>query len=115
MFLRKYFALLNLAYDFWDPPEREPDKEWKKGVNPGKSFERFRKDVAIMAGFYDPVYRMNGDVVLEAKSISFASMDEDEFADLYSKTIDVLIDKVYGDAHSRKDLEFVVDQILGFV
>lgn len=107
-FHRKYMALLNLAYDHWEPEVKE-----FRGLPVQKNFDRFRKDVAIAAGYYDPVVNINGDVRAEAKSISFASMDDAEFADLYSKTVDVLIQRILTN-YSRADLDEVIEQILGF-
>jgi hypothetical protein len=82
-FLKKYFALLNLAYDYWTPDEGN-----QVAV---KNFERFRKDIIILAGFYESYVRVDGSTRIEPKSISFGSMNEDEFAELYTKTIDAII------------------------
>ena len=84
-FLKKYFALLQLAYDYWEPPENLVGE---------KNFERFRKDVIILAGFYEQYVRVDGSTRVEPKSISFGSMSEDEFAELYTKTIDALVQYV---------------------
>jgi hypothetical protein len=84
-FHKKYFALLNFAYDYWEPPYNEVGE---------KNFDRFRKDIIILAGFYERSVRINGETRVEAKSISFSSMSEDEFEILYEKTIDVIINYV---------------------
>ena len=84
-FLKKYFALLNLAYDYWEPPQNFVGE---------KNFERFRKDVIILAGFYSQYVRVDGSTRIEPKSIAFGSMSEDEFADLYTKTIDAIVKHV---------------------
>jgi hypothetical protein len=84
-FLKKYFALLNLAYDYWEPEENLVGE---------KNFERFRSDVIILAGFYEAYVRVDGSTRIEPKSISFGSMSEDEFSDLYTKTIDALVKHV---------------------
>lgn len=107
-FHRKYFALLNLAYESWEPA----DKEFR-GLPVQKNFDRFRKDVIIAAGFYDAVVNINGDVRAEARSINFSSMDDAEFADLYSKTVDVVLNRFLTN-YSRDDLDSVIDQILSF-
>ena len=79
-FHRKWFALVKFAYEHWQPSHLQ-DAKWKD-VIPEKSFDRFRKDLIIMTGRYDAVYRVDGSVRIEAKSISFASMDEEEFQKL---------------------------------
>ena len=89
-FHRKYFALLNVGFDNWEPGEIN-----SKYGKPEKNFTRFREDIAIMCGYFDLVIRLDGTSRPEARSISFAKMEAEDFADLYSKTIDLLIKHVY--------------------
>ncbi len=107
---RKFFALLNVGFDAWEPPHAEG----YRGEPIQKQFERFRKDVTVLAGFYEPVYSMKGEVRLEAKSISFGSMEETEFDALYGKVADVLLQRVLKN-YTRDDLDRVVEEILRFV
>jgi hypothetical protein len=109
-FHRKYFALLNLGFEYWETGDRE-----HKGRAVAKNFERFRKDVAIMAGHYDPVWNLAGEMRLEARSISFASMDEAEFEKLYETTVQILIDKVLAaKGFTREEVDRAVEQLLRF-
>ena len=113
-FHKKYFALLNLAYDYWEPPQGKASKLTKIiNINPEKNFERFRSDIAILAGYYTATYRLNGDVRLRAKSISFGSMSEDEFEELYTKTIDVIVKHVLK-GYSGDELRGIIEQIEEF-
>ena len=110
-FLKKYFALLNIAYDNWEPGEVNS----KYGV-PEKNFERFRADLTILAGFYENTIRLDGTVRVEPKSISFASMDAEEFEKLYSATIDVLLKYVYAQHGMDKEtIDNLVNQYLEFI
>ena len=109
-FLKKWFALLNLAFDQWEPGEIDG----KYGV-PEKNFDRFRADVTILAGFFESTIRLDGSVRIEPKSVSFAQMTEDEFHELYSKTVDVLIKHVYGSAMTAEAIEETVKKYLEFV
>jgi hypothetical protein len=108
-FHRKFFALIDVAFDAWDCPTLE-----FKGQPVQKNRERFRKDLIILAGFGYAVVNINGDVRGEAQSISFAQMKQDEFEDLYSRVIDVILEKVLTH-YTREDLDRVVNEILGFV
>ena len=112
-FHKKYFALLNLAFDYWEPIVNVKECRKAFAVNPEKNFDRFRKDIIILAGFYEASYRLNGEVRLEAKSISFHSMSEDEFEELYTKTIDVIIKHVLKN-YTDEMLRSVLDQIEAF-
>lgn len=108
-FHRKFFAMLDVGFDAWEPPESE-----HRGLPVQKNRERFRKDCIIAAGFYEPVANINGDVRAEAKSISFARMDDAEFEQVYSAVADVLLQRVLRN-YTRADLDEVVDRIMGFV
>lgn len=111
-FHRKFFALLKFAFDVWS--ERCGQREYKgKTVEP--NFERFRADVTILAGYYEPIFDVRGDTRLQAKSIAFSRMDEAEFADLYSRVIDVLLNKVFPDLEmTEADLTQAVDNVLSY-
>lgn len=75
-FLRKWFALLNVAFDNWEAPEMvDPHtRQHYPARKPEKNFERFRKDVTILAGYYHNVVRLDGTVRPTADSVSFGSM-----------------------------------------
>ena len=110
-FHRKWFALVKFAYEHWQPSHLQ-DAKWKD-VIPEKSFDRFRKDLIIMTGRYDAVYRVDGSVRIEAKSISFASMDEEEFQKLWNSTTTVILDKVLMN-YTLDDLKQVVAKLEQF-
>jgi len=88
-FNRKFFALLNVAYPYWNP-ESVDTKHGKAE----KSFEQFRKDLIIIAGYWDLVPRLIGEPIIVAKSISFAKMDNEEFTVFYDKVLSVIIQRV---------------------
>lgn len=112
-FFKKWWALVNFAFDYWQPVDLPADSKWKKSVVPERNLERFRKDLTILAGFYTATYRINGEVRIEAKSISFASMSEDEFEQLYSATIDAVLKHVCTQ-YSAEELDSIVEQALAF-
>lgn len=111
-FHRLFFAMLNFAFEMWDPPaERE-----FRGQPIQKNFERFREDVLILAGHYEAVYSVDGSLKLQAKSIAFANCDELEFRGVYSTVLDVVWDRVFRQAQfrSKDDVETVVRQLLAY-
>jgi hypothetical protein len=105
---RKFFALLNIGFDAWEPPKAE-----YKGIQAGKSFNRFRADVIVQAGYYDVVSNINGDVRVEPKSISFGSMDDIEFEALYNSVVNVILQRVLT-TYTRENLDEVVEEIIRF-
>lgn len=110
-FHKKIFALLNLAFEYFEPEQ----KVWR-GVQVQKNFDRFREDVTILAGFFDAHYRIDGDVRLTAKSISFASMDEDEFHRVYDSVFNVLWERIFkfSNFKNEHEVENVISQMLSF-
>ena len=74
-FHKKFFALLNMAFENQDKYN---------------SFDVFRAIMIMKSGFYIEVQTDKGLVFLP-KSISFAKMDEVEFQDLYSRMVDQVI------------------------
>jgi len=56
------------------------------------SLEHLRKDITIEAGYYDEYSSVTtGEIKREAKSISFAAMDDLEFGEYYNKILDVIV------------------------
>lgn len=89
-FHRKFFGLLDAAFEYWEPIEEY------KGVPVLKDREKFRKDVTILAGFRHAVAGLNG-VRWEADSIAFHNMDEEQFERVYSAVLDVILRHVIPD------------------
>lgn len=108
-FHRKFFAMLNVAYANWDRPNIETP------AGPAQcSFEAFRNDVTVLAGYHELRVNTRGDFRLTAKSISWAQMDEDEFQRLYSAVLDVILAK-FLTGWKEQDMESAVANfILGF-
>lgn len=107
-FHKKFFAMLNLGFESFEPERKE-----YKGVVAEKNFDRFRKDVIIMAGFYDATYDIQGNLKLDAHSISFGKMSEDEFNNVYNACCNVLLKQVLHN-YTREDLDHVVEQLTRF-
>lgn len=111
-FFKKWWALVKVVYDIWS--ERMPEKV-VNGKVVGTSFERFRKDITIMAGHYEPIYNAKGEVRLDAASIAWASMDEETFAKLYSDTINAALQKILPNMGlNEKELNEWVERVLMF-
>lgn len=108
-FHRRFFAMLDVAFDAW-----EPENAAYAGKVAIKSKERFRKDLLVLAGYYQTTVNLKGEVRLEAESMNFASMDEDRFHDVYNRVVDVVLTKILTN-YARDDLDNVVDRMMGFL
>jgi len=67
-------------------------------------FDRFRKDLTILAGFYVQTVRLNGDVRIEAESLAFANMNQDRFESVYSALINAAIKHVFANTKDQSIL-----------
>lgn len=108
---RKFFAMLNLGFESWEPARQHKSY---KGEPVTKNFERFRSDVLIMSGHYEQTFSLDGKLKLEAKSISFASMEQPEFEKIYNSVLDVLLAKVLKTYAGREEVNSVVEKMMGF-
>ena len=75
-FHRKYFALINMLF---------------QNQEKYNNIDHLRHDLTIEAGYYDIRTNLKGNEVIQAKSISFASMKEDEFSQLYDRTLYTIV------------------------
>ncbi len=75
---RKFFALINLAY---------------QNTDMDMPFDSFRRYLTMKAGYFKTYTTPKG-TYYEAESISFSSMSQDKFEELYSRVVDVVIREI---------------------
>jgi hypothetical protein len=111
-FFRKWWVLAKYAYDLWS--ENVPTIE-HRGQRVQPDFERFRKDLIILAGHYHPVFNIRGEMRVEADSLRWDRMDEQTFERLYSQTINAILTRVLArDDLTEQQLREHVDRVLSF-
>lgn len=106
-FHRKVFSLFQFAFEQWEPG---CDEQFK-------SPDRFRKDLTILAGHYTrTVSLIDGKIHLEAASLSFGSMGQEEFEQVYSDLKRVVWQHVIAQKGSYTEQEFenVIAQLLEY-
>jgi hypothetical protein len=111
-FRRKWFVLAQFAFELWS--ETMPDQEYR-GQPVQRNFERFRKDLTILAGHFHPVWAVNGEMRVEANSLSWARMSDEAFEQFYSATINAILQKIL--SHSKlteADMRAHVERVLEF-
>lgn len=84
-FHRKFFALVKMVFD---NQERY------------SFMEDLRNDLTIEAGYYYEIVNIHGEEVKKAKSISFSSMDNIEFNEVYNSVVDVIVRYFHFDKES---------------
>lgn len=82
---RKYFALMNCTL------YHMPENSFINDLNV------LRKTVQICIGNCDIAFGMDGDKQLQAKSISFKGMDQVEFDELYTRSLNYIVSVILKD------------------
>jgi hypothetical protein len=104
-FFRKWWSLVKYAFDIWSET-CEPLEYKGQPVIP--NFDRFRKDVTILAGFRIPVWNIRGDLRVEAESLKWSKMSEERFAALYAATLQALTQAVF---NGKRCQQYSVQQL----
>lgn len=82
----KVFSFFNFCFQYW-----KGDNEYQ---DESKQFDVFRAHLICLAGYHDTYYKIDGGVRLEAKSISYANMTQEEFEGLYSALINAALKNI---------------------
>ena len=97
-FHRKYFAMISYAWEYLNEVE----------VERFKTKDNFRKYLEITAGHCDVIFHPRLQEFVEIpKSISFSSMDNASFSDLYGRVKDVIF-SIIGSRVSEAEFEHLL-------
>ena len=94
-FLSKMMVFFHYCFSHWDGWEAHEHCTEKE------QFERMRKDLTILAGFYVQTVRLDGSFRVEAKSLAFDNMDEDEFSECYHAVVQASIKHIFHNADEK--------------
>lgn len=89
-FHRKVFKFFRFCFDHW--------RSELEFTNERKQFEVFRNNLTVVAGYYEEFYNIKGEVRVEAKSLSYESMDDLEFSECYSALINAAMRTIFENA-----------------
>lgn len=104
-FHRKVFAFLNFCFEYW-----LADKTEWEFFDERKQFDTFRKNLTVLAGFKEITYTLDGRMRVEAQSLSYGNMEQDEFEQVYKALINAAIKHVF---NNTKD-ENRINQLYSF-
>ena len=96
---RKVFAFFNFCFSNWCA-----NRAGLESMDEASQFDRFRKDLTILAGFYVQTVRLNGDIRTEAESLAYANMDQERFERVYSALINAAIKHVFAGTRDQNTL-----------
>ena len=92
-FHRKFFALVNIGHE---------------NTQLNMPFETYRKYMIMKAGYFN-TYQTPKGLYYEPESISFSSMSQDRFEEVYSRVLDKIIEDI---GATKEDIE---NQLINFV
>lgn len=90
-FHRKVFAFFGFCFEHWSGEHTE----WKFQDEQAQ-FETFRKHLTVLAGYFDKTYKIDGGVRIEAKSLAYGNMEQDEFEQCYKALINAALHHIFG-------------------
>ena len=93
-FHRKVFAFFNFCFQHWSGGHKFQDESLQ--------FDQFRKELTKTAGFYDQVFDLQGNFTIVAKSLSFGSMDQEEFEQCYNAIIQAAMTNIFRTADEQQ-------------
>jgi hypothetical protein len=103
-FHRKVMAFFGFCFSHWCAT-----RAGLEHMDEYTQFDRFRKDLTILAGFYEQTVRLDGSIRTEAKSLAFASMKQEEFERVYSALINAALKHVFANTKDEKILNHLYE------
>ena len=100
-FHKKVFEFFNYCFDHW-----KSDREF---MDERGQFNLFRKNLTVLAGYYDEFYKIDGTVRIEAKSLSYDKMTQDDFESCYHALVNAAMRHIFTDcdeSHYQKLISF---------
>ena len=95
VFHQKMFVFFKFCFDHWAGGHEFQDESTQ--------FDSFRKQLTITAGYYDQVFNLNKtDFTLEARSLSFGNMEQEEFEQCYHSIIQAAMTSIFKTADDQQ-------------
>jgi hypothetical protein len=86
-FHSKVFAFFNFCFAHWKGNNEFQDEQGQ--------FDVFRKNLTCLAGYYDSYYNIKGELRIEAKSLSYGNMSQEEFEQCYNALIKAALSNLF--------------------
>ena len=104
-FHRKVFAFFNFCFEHWCA-----DKAELEHMDQSAQFDTFRKHLTVLAGYRDVTYTIDGRARVEAKSLAYGNMEQEDFERCYNALIKAAIKHIF----AGTDDQDVWNQLQGF-
>jgi hypothetical protein len=97
----KVFSFFTFCFEHWAGGHKFQSESLQ--------FDYFRKELTKTAGFYHQVFDLKGGFTIEAKSLSFVSMTQEEFEQCYHALIQAAMDNIFKTADEK-----TLNRLMGF-
>ena len=92
----KVFLFMNFCFEYWSGCNTHVDYQVEEA-----QFEYFRKQLAIKAGYFDYVVNLEGSTMIQARSLSYDAMSQEEFEQFGSAIINSAIATIFQGADEQ--------------
>ena len=100
---KKMFAFFRFSFEYWAGPDIQFQDEKAQ-------FDHFRNELTKMAGYVDQVFNITGtEFEVRAKSLSYESMDQQEFESCSNAMMQVALTNIFVDCD-----EVTLNQLYSF-
>ena len=99
-FHRKVFAFFKFCFDHWAADKTE----WRY-FDERTQFDTFRKNLTVLAGYKVASYTVDGRMRVEAQSLSYGNMEQDEFERCYSALINAAMQNIFKGCNDERILD----------
>lgn len=99
-FHRKVFAFFKFCFEHWSADKTE----WQY-FDERKQFDTFRKNLTVLAGYKVASYTIDGRMRVEAQSLSYGNMEQDEFERCYSALINAAMQNIFKGCNDERILD----------
>lgn len=95
----KVFAFMSWCFEYW-----RADGGKAEFMCEIAQFDYFRKELTILAGYYDYVVTLSGDTQINVRSLAFDSMTQEEFEQFYIALTNAAIRTVFNNNQNEEIL-----------
>ena len=99
-FHRKVFAFFKFCFNHWAADKTE----WRY-FDERTQFDTFRKNLTVLAGYKVASYTIDGRMRVEAQSLSYGNMEQDEFERCYSALINAAMQNIFKGCNDERILD----------
>lgn len=96
-FHRKVFAFFNFCFEHWCS-----ERAGLEFIDEYAQFDSFRRNLTVLAGFREVTYTIDGRARVDAKSLAYGNMEQEEFERCYSAMIDAAIKHIFNGSDNKE-------------